>query len=167
MSADPSLRLTPNITLGEMCRTSRREWQASNLEFGARNVAKLTKAAALPQAARSHFGHPVRIHSGARVDGLNAAVGGSSRSQHKLCEAVDWSIPGVDLVEVWRWCALQGDIGFGQLILELDRHGDASWIHSSLGRPYRPASKSQQVMVSPISGGRRQYQIVNASTWGR
>jgi putative chitinase len=47
------------------------------------------------EPVRNHFGKPVRINSGYRGSALNAAVGGSGKSQHCNGEAVDFEIDGL------------------------------------------------------------------------
>ena len=54
---------------------------------------------------------------------------------------------GEDLRDVWEWIWKESGIEFGQLILEGWRDGEPSWIHLSLGEPYRPAHKCGQVMT--------------------
>lgn len=167
MALTPDTRLAPNFTLGELTATSHSKYRANNFAFGADSVDKLREVAALLQAGRDHFGRPFKVHSGARSPGLNAAVGGSRSSQHMKCEAVDFSVRGVPLVDVWRWYALNAGLHFGQLILEKNAAGEDRWIHLSLGQPYRPANRCMEVMVSPVVNGRRRYNRVDAATWGR
>lgn len=46
-------------------------------------------------AIRDHFDRPVRVTSGCRCEAHNAAVGGSTHSQHKKGRAADIVVDGV------------------------------------------------------------------------
>lgn len=82
------------------------------------------------QPVREQFG-PTVINSGYRGPDLNAAVGGSSRSQHCKGEAVDIEVPGVPNAEVAEW--IRDNLEFDQLILEFYTPGipDSGWVHVS------------------------------------
>ena len=47
------------------------------------------------ESIRTHFGKPVRVHSGYRTPAYNKKVGGKPHSQHTCGTAADLSIPGV------------------------------------------------------------------------
>lgn len=53
---------------------------------------------------RGHFSKPMMIYSWNRCKARNKAVGGSPKSQHLLGHAVDFSIPGISLKEVYDYC---------------------------------------------------------------
>ena len=82
------------------------------------------------QKVRDNFG-PTVINSGYRGAELNAAVGGSSNSQHCKGQAVDIEVPGVANAEVAQWIA--DNCEFDQLILEFYTPGipDSGWVHVS------------------------------------
>ena len=66
----------------------------------------------LCQEVRDHYGVPVKVTSGCRCPAHNAAVGGSSGSRHKECDAADIVVEGVDAADVQELCdALVGDDG--------------------------------------------------------
>lgn len=50
-----------------------------------------------------HFQRPVLVHSGHRCAAHNTKVGGSPNSLHRQAMAVDISIPGVPLQEIYDW----------------------------------------------------------------
>lgn len=81
---------------------------------------------------RDHFGVPFRPNSGFRSEKLNREIGGSSRSQHCLGEAVDIEIPGVSNFDLAQW--INENLEFDQLILECYRPGEpkSGWVHVSL-----------------------------------
>ncbi len=158
------MSISPHFTLSELARTDHRDYLSDNLIMAqAPAIAERLSALALTllEPIREHFGAPVVIHSGFRMPLLNATIGGSKTSQHMRGEAADFHVVGVPLREVWEWIAGSG-LAFGQLILEGYAHGEPSWIHLSLGAPYRDPKKSGQVMdavVDPATGKAR-YRLV-------
>lgn len=81
---------------------------------------------------------PVTILSGLRVDQLNAATPGSSKtSQHRTGEACDFRIKGVSPAATALWLVEScGDLIWDQLILEYAVQGDQNrgWNHISFSR---------------------------------
>lgn len=125
------MQLSENFTLDEFVRsqtadrrgiynTPRREHIDNAVEL-AHNVL---------QPIRDHFG-PTIITSGYRSEQLNAAIGGSPRSQHRFGEAADLVIPGVPTPDVCEW--IVANVGFDQLILEFfdPTNQNSGWTHVS------------------------------------
>lgn len=138
------MQLAPNFTLDELTTTQRRELLDENRRGAREHLTELRVLAyGLLQPIRDRFG-PVVISSGFRCPALNAAIGGSIRSQHMRGEAADLVVPGVDLDSVFDWI-WRSDLRFGQLIRE-GRSNGSQWIHLSLGYPYRDRSRSGQVL---------------------
>ena len=76
---------------------------------------------------REAYGKPIRVSSGYRSPHLNALVGGSSSSQHKLGLAADLVVPDMEhLMAVIRKLG-----GFDQLIDERPK-GRGRWVHVSI-----------------------------------
>jgi GH24 family phage-related lysozyme (muramidase) len=99
-----SARITPHIQLGEFAlfQEARRFQQQYQLDTAA-------ELAAFMERARVKFGgKPVIITSGYRPRAINAAVGGSSGSEHLYdapgVGAVDFYIRGVNINHVQDWC---------------------------------------------------------------
>ena len=105
------------------------------------------------QPIRDHFGKPVRISSGLRVPELNAAIGGSTTSDHCKGMAADIEIPGVDNKELAEW--IGENLEFRQLILEFYTTGipDSGWVHIS----YNPADNKKQVLTATKQNGKTVY----------
>ena len=141
------MQLSPHFTLEELARTSRTEYQQAN-DFEARSYLQpLTDLAVqLLEPVRAKFG-PVIIHSAFRGLTVNAAVNGSKSSQHLRGEAADFHCPGATLDQVMRWIVHDSGLKYGQVILE-GRNGPPTWIHLSLGEPYRVGSSCRQALVS-------------------
>lgn len=143
--------LTENFTLDEMTRTGRSELQEINRDVNESQIAKLTALARLLEHVRFKLGNPLTITSAYRCPAVNKAVGSSDRSQHLLCEAADF-VPGLmDLGTAFRMLwrdVLDNRTNVGQLIHETaERPGGASsWIHISLGTPYRDSERCKQIL---------------------
>lgn len=143
--------LTPHFTLAELTTT---RTGLPNTP-GEAEVAKLRKVAEMLETIRAHFGRPVAVHSGYRSPAVNAAVGGSKTSQHMLAEAADFHVDGVGLVEVFDWIRLHSGIAYGQVLLEGADPKTPTWLHLSLGEPYRPAAKCRQALRWDAAHGYR------------
>jgi zinc D-Ala-D-Ala carboxypeptidase len=144
----PDTKLSRNFTFGELTRTSHGNLLETNRQEAEVVVDKLRELCViLLEPVRAKYG-PVKIHSGFRGPAVNAAVGSkSSTSQHTKGEAVDFSVPGHKLDDVFRWIVTSSGIPFGQAILEGKQAGVATWIHLSLGKPYRAADRCGQALT--------------------
>lgn len=143
--------LTPNFRLFELTGTTLDKYQDQNRDLTADQIDKLTQVARLLEHVRYVLAEPLVIHSGYRCPDLNQAIGGSPVSQHLLCEAADFMPITMDLGQAFR--IIQKDLttnrsNVGQLIFETaDRpYGVTSWIHISLGMPYREQARCNQVL---------------------
>jgi len=106
------------------------------------------------EPVRKHFGKPVRINSGYRGPALNAAVGGSSKSQHCNGEAVDFEIDGLPNPELAKWVSENCD--FDQIILEFydPKEGpNSGWVHAS----YSAGKNRKQKLTAVTVGGKTVY----------
>ena len=106
------------------------------------------------EPVRNHFGKPVRINSGYRGPALNAAVGGSSKSQHCNGEAVDFEIDGLPNPELAKWVSENCD--FDQIILEFydPKEGpNSGWVHAS----YSAGKNRKQKLTAVTENGKTVY----------
>lgn len=136
--------LTQHFSLSEMSCTTHSELYAANFADAAAFVGPLTDLCKLLEMVRAKFG-PISIHSGYRNAAVNAASGGSSTSQHIKGEAADFHCTNANLENVYRWIVQDSGIAFGQCILE--RIPNPTWIHLSLGVPYRPINACGQALT--------------------
>lgn len=149
MPLDLAERLSPHFTVGELIVTTRpalRDEQAT----GAAPCMGALRAlcTSILEPIREHVGGPVTVVSGYRSPALNAAVGGSPRSQHLRGEAADIHLPaGVDLRETWEWIGWESGIPFGQVLLEGQEPGRPTWIHASLGVPWRNPARCGEILT--------------------
>ena len=125
------MKLSKNFSLREFTKSqtaTRRGIDNSPTEEHIENIKALTENVLQP--IRSQWG-VVSISSGYRSADLNAAIGGSSKSQHSKGEAADFEVPGLDNFDLCEW--IVNNLEFDQLILEGYDGKDANsgWIHCS------------------------------------
>ena len=146
-------KLSANFSVSELTRSqtatrkgidnSPNDEQLANLKALCENVL---------QPIRDYFGKPVRISSGLRVPELNAAIGGSTTSDHCKGMAADIEIPGVDNKELAEW--IGENLEFRQLILEFyTGEPDSGWVHVS----YNYDDNKQQVLTATKQNGKTVY----------
>lgn len=123
------MRLSENFTLEEMMKSTVAKRLKidntpskdiiSNLQQLATNVL---------QPIREHFKLPVTITSGYRCSKLNKAVGGATTSQHTAGKAVDFTIKGISIEDIFQWCK-KNLKEYDQLIQE-----KGQWVHISYNK---------------------------------
>ena len=146
------MKLSKNFTLQELIKSN------TALRLGIDNtpskegIMKLTiLATSVLQLLRDRIG-ALRITSGYRSPQLNTAIGGSNKSQHTKCEAVDIQYVKRGRMEnlMIYQALIDLDIDFDQCILEF---GDSTatsdptspaWIHLS----YKITDNRRQVLVA-------------------
>jgi len=146
MTTPLDTKLAPNFTFGELTATGNLRFVDVNRRAAEHFLKPLTELAEMAQVVRNKFG-PVVIHSGFRCASLNTHVGGSATSQHCKGEAIDFHCTKASLTEVFDWIRKESKLEFGQLILEGARPEAPTWIHLSLGHPWRPKASSGQAMT--------------------
>jgi len=125
------MNLSENFTLEEFVRSqtaARRNIDNTPLQNHIDNAVALAQNVLQP--LRNALG-PVIVTSGYRSETLNAAVGGSPRSQHRFGEAADIVINGVPTPDVCKW--IINNVAFDQIILEFYEPGNinSGWTHVS------------------------------------
>ncbi len=141
-------RLTSHFTFEELTRTDVASLQTTNRVLAKQYMPSLIALANLLEQVRTLLGdRPIIVHSAFRCAPLNRAIGGSATSQHLMGQAADFHVRGLDLRVAFDQIRASG-LKWGQLILE-DGNGDGvpTWLHLSLGPPWRSAARSQQVLV--------------------
>jgi hypothetical protein len=108
------VQLTPHFRLGDFAVSASRPKLVSPVPAALESYPRLLAVLAL-EPAREALDMPLRITSGYRPAALNAAVGGSSTSQHLLAQAAD--VACADVVGLYRWLCTTRPAGIGQVIL--------------------------------------------------
>jgi putative chitinase len=147
-SAPKDGMLSPHFSLKEMIRSE------TATRKGIDNTPNMTHLANLKllcenilEPVRNHFNKPIQINSAYRGPKLNAAVGGSAKSQHCNGEAVDFEIDGMSNLELAQWVAKNTD--FDQVILEFydPKEGpNSGWVHAS----YSSSGKQRKSILTAV-----------------
>lgn len=153
------MNLSPNFTLEQLTRTDHADLQEENRHVTEEELIRLGLVANdILEPCRDILGCDLDVHSGRRYLELNKRVGGSPRSEHQKCTAVDFSPKGPDtegsVADAWQKIVAAARqpapiLRFGQLILEgqsTGREGRVWWIHASLGAPYRAPMRCGEVL---------------------
>lgn len=122
---DPETVLTENFSWQEARVTNHRDYDNYIPDL---IVSAIKSTARRMERVRALLGNvPISVSSWYRCPDLNKAIGGSTRSQHMLGEAVDFICPRFGSpLEICRHLTYFKDLlGFDQLILE------HTWVHIS------------------------------------
>jgi len=154
------LQLSPNLSVNEVVRSSTAkrlgidntpsEFELDNLKRIALNVF---------QPARNHLRVPLYVSSGYRSPELNAAIGGSKRSQHVLGQALDIDCDvfgGVRNGELFHY--IKDNLNFDQLIWEFGDEDNPDWVHVS----YVDYTKNRNRCLQAFrdEDGKTQYKVI-------
>lgn len=144
-------KLSEKFTLYQLTRTDHAEYLEENRKVTEKQIEKLKKLAGLLDLIWVIVDYPLIIHSGYRCKDLNIAVGSASTSQHRLCEAADFSIKGIDAAwafKLVRKGLRENRITFGQVLYEKDNRGFKvnEWIHLSVSGDREP-ERCNQVLI--------------------
>jgi len=148
------MRLSKNFTMAEFTKSQTAERQGiDNTPEGDHLDAAVALFENVVQPVRDHFGTTV-INSGYRSPDLNAAVGGSSKSQHCKGEAADIECPGTPNAELAQW--IVDNLDFDQCILEFYTPGipDSGWVHVSYKAD---GSNRKSILTASRVDGKTQY----------
>jgi hypothetical protein len=132
--------LSEHFKLKELTKVSQEQYQEinnNNLTDKEYNALRVL-CQFLLEPIRNEFG-VVIVNSGFRCEEYNRLIGGAIMSQHRFGEAVDFVCKYADLETIMRWI-IGNQLEFGQLILE------PSWIHLSLGAPFRVFEQCGQIL---------------------
>lgn len=144
-----NVQISPHFTLYELTHTESRVLLERNTFLGSQKLETLAALCGMLEHVRVLLGgHPLAIHSGFRCPELNQSIGGAAHSQHLTAQAADFHVIGLPLREAFDRIRHAADqIKFGQLILEGHNGVDFTWIHLSLGAPWRAADQCGEVLT--------------------
>jgi hypothetical protein len=98
------------------------EYQLQNMELIAKNVF---------EPLRKAVGGPIKINSFMRVEKLNQAIGGSSRSQHCQGRAMDLDDTYGHWTNAEMYHYIKNKLDFDQIIWEFGTDENPDWVHVS------------------------------------
>jgi putative chitinase len=155
LSVTPDMQLSPHFKLNEFTKSDTAIRKRIDNTPGPTHASNLKKVCEkILEPVRNHFGKPVRINSGYRGPALNAAVGGSSKSQHCNGQAVDFEIDGLPNPELAKWVSQNCE--FDQIILEFynPKEGpNSGWVHAS----YAEGANRKQILTAVMEKGKTVY----------
>ena len=149
------MKLSENFSLNEFTKSQTAVRQGISNEPTEEHLENLKALVEnILQPIREARGQPIRITSGYRSPRLNAAIGGSSKSQHSKGEAADFEITGLDNFVLAEWIRDQIP-EFDQLILEFYTDGDenSGWIHCSYSRE----NNRKSILTATKESGKTEY----------
>ena len=126
------MKLSKNFSLQELTKSQyalRHDIDNTPTEEAIENLRLVCEQ--ILQPVRDHFGIPFSPNSGYRSPALNAALGGSSNSQHMFGQAADFEVPGISNFDLAEW--VRDNRVYDQLILECYKPGvpGSGWVHCS------------------------------------
>ena len=98
------------------------EYQLQNMELIAKNIF---------EPLRKAVGGPIKINSFMRVEKLNQAIGGSSRSQHCQGRAMDLDDTYGHWTNAEMYHYIKNKLDFDQIIWEFGTDENPDWVHVS------------------------------------
>ena len=149
------MKLSENFSLAEMIKSntatrmgidnSPSDEHLENLKLLCENVL---------QKVRDEHG-PVRVSSGYRSPDLNAAIGGSTASQHSKGQAADFECSSISNYDLAVW--IHDNLDYDQLILEFYTAGEptSGWIHVS----YKDGGNRKQALTAVKENGKTVYKV--------
>lgn len=149
-------QLSKSFSLADLTFTNRASLQEENRILDEFLIQNLRNLAGLLEVVQEILSEPIKVTSAYRCPDLNKAVGSTDRSQHLKAEAADFVLqdPTGDIHDIheafrilWRHVH-DRKLHVGQLIHETAErfYGPSSWIHISLGFPWREMSRCNQVL---------------------
>jgi putative chitinase len=148
----PDMQLSEHFKLNEFTKSETAIRKRIDNTPGPEHAANLKLVCEkILEPVRNHFGKPVRINSGYRGAALNAAVGGSSKSQHCNGEAVDFEIDGLPNPDLAKW--VSENCEFDQIILEFydPKEGpNSGWVHASVSS--KGQNRKQKLTAVTVNG---------------
>ena len=146
------MRISKNFTLAELTKSNTATRLGISNVPDKEGIHKLRLLATeLLQPLRNAVG-PLRVTSGYRSESLNKAIGGSNKSQHTKCEAVDLQFVkrgSMDNMRIFN-AIINRALEFDQIILEFggataDKDSNnPDWIHVS----WKVTGNRRQILVA-------------------
>jgi hypothetical protein len=141
------VKLSEHFTFAELTHTDHRTLDNTPNEGEIENLGRL--ALFLEQVKTQLGGRPVIVNSAFRSAAVNAAVGSSDKSQHRLGCAADIRVPGLTPDEVVR-AVMTAGLPYDQLIREFD-----AWTHISI--PSFPSLRPRKMALIIDKTGTRTF----------
>lgn len=105
---------------------------------------------------RSWVGGPIRINSFYRGPELNKAIGGSTKSQHMIGQAVDIDDTYGYKTNAEMFNYIRGNLDFDQMIWEFGNNKNPDWVHVSY---VNPGENRNKCLVAYRQDGKTRYSL--------
>ena len=149
------MQLSKNLALSEVTRSETAKRRGISNMPTPEHIENFKKLAEnVFQPIRDHFGVPIRISSGYRSKELNAAIGGSSSSQHCKGEAIDIDMDGTTVTNKQIFDFVKANINFDQMIWEFGTDANPDWVHVSYNSD---GPQRKQILKAVKAGGATKY----------
>jgi hypothetical protein len=151
------MQISKHLSLAEVSRSETAKRKGINNTPSGEHLENFKKLAEnIFEPIREHFGVPIHISSGYRSKELNAAIGGSSSSQHCSAEAIDIDMDGSPngVTNKMVFDFIKDNLNFDQMIWEFGNDSNPDWVHVS----YESTGKQRkQILKAVKSGGKTSY----------
>ncbi len=106
---------------------------------------------------RMHVGGPIKINSFYRGPELNAAIGGSAKSQHCHGQAmdIDDTYGNMSNADMYKW--IKENLNFDQMIWEFGSDLNPDWVHVSY---VDPGSNRNRCLKAYREDGKTKYMVI-------
>jgi hypothetical protein len=149
------MQISKHLSLAEVSRSETAKRKGINNTPSGEHLENFKKLAEnIFEPIREHFGVPIHISSGYRSKELNAAVGGSSSSQHCQGEAIDIDMDGTSITNAQIFNYIKDNLNFDQLLWEFGNDTNPDWVHVS----YESTGKQRKQILKVIkANGKTSY----------
>jgi hypothetical protein len=149
------MQISKHLSLAEVSRSETAKRRGINNTPSGEHLENFKKLAEnIFEPIREHFGVPIHISSGYRSKELNAAVGGSSSSQHCQGEAIDIDMDGTSITNAEIFNYIKDNLEFDQLLWEFGTNTNPDWVHVS----YESTGKQRKQILKVIkANGKTSY----------
>lgn len=149
------MQISKHLSLAEVSRSETAKRKGINNTPSGEHLENFKKLAEnIFEPIREHFGVPIHISSGYRSKELNAAVGGSSSSQHCQGEAIDIDMDGTSITNAEIFNYIKDNLEFDQLLWEFGTNTNPDWVHVS----YESTGKQRKQILKAIkANGKTSY----------
>jgi len=151
------MKLSEHLDLSEVIRSESAKRKGISNMPTAEHIANFKLLAEnIFEPIRNHFRVPIIISSGYRSKELNAAIGGSSTSEHCTGEAIDIDMDGTPngVTNKMIFDFIKDNLNFNQLIFEFGTAENPDWVHVS----YNASGKQRkQVLKATKNAGKTVY----------
>ena len=106
---------------------------------------------------REHVGGPIKINSFYRGPELNAAIGGSAKSQHCHGQAIDIDDTFKHMSNADMYKYIKGNLDFDQMIWEFGTDENPNWVHISY---VSPEENRKRCLKAYKDNGKTKYMVI-------